>query len=161
MNQKKLNEYLKYMTSLSDKDREALYTKNEFRFSDEEVSRRLREPIKRVDRSPYREIELSGWWNDVFAPQATISNITNIPQKLYNGITVKRLKKKEEKMELPFKGEIKRRWIQMSSNNSSNLCNELLYNHIVEDMKNDGKEVTFDQVKQIVEIWEKSTKGIK
>ena len=67
MNQKKLNEYLKYMTSLSDKDREALYTKNEFRFSDEEVSRRLREPIKRVDRSPYREIELSGWWNDVFA----------------------------------------------------------------------------------------------
>lgn len=161
MNQKKLNEYLKYMTSLSDKDREALYTKNEFRFSDEEVSRRLREPIKRVDKSPYREIELSGWWNDVFAPQATISNITNIPQKLYNGITVKRLKKKEEKMELPFKGEIKRRWIQMSSNNPSNLCDELLYNHIVEDMKNDGKEVTFDQVKQIVEIWEKSTKGTK
>ena len=78
MNQKKLNEYLKYMTSLSDKDREALYTKNEFRFSDEEVSRRLRESIKRVDKSPYREIELSGWWNDVFAPQATISNITNI-----------------------------------------------------------------------------------
>ena len=60
MNQKELNKYLKYMTSLSDKDREALYSKNEFRFSDEELSKRLRDPIKKVDKSPYREIELSG-----------------------------------------------------------------------------------------------------
>ncbi len=154
MNQKKLNAYVKYMTSLSDKDREALYSKNKYRFSDKEVSRRLKEPIKRIDKSPYREIELSGWWNDVFAPQATISNITNIPQKLYNGITVKRLQKKEKKMELPFKGEIKRRWIQISSHNISNLCNDIIYNKIVNDMKNDGREVTFEQVKKVVEIWE-------
>lgn len=156
MNQKKLNQYLKYMTSLSDKDREALYSKHEYRFSDEEVSRRLRAPLKKVDKSPYREIELSGWWNDVFAPQTTISNITNTPTKLYNGITVRRIEKKEIKMNIPFKGEIKRRWIMISSNNPSNLSNEILYNHIVNDMKNDGKEVTFEQVKKVAETWDKS-----
>ena len=57
-------------------------------------------------------------------------------------------------MELPFKGEIKRRWIQISSHNTSNLCNDIIYNKIVNDMKNDGKEVTFEQVKKVVEIWE-------
>ena len=59
-------------------------------------------------------------------------------------------------MDIPFKGEIKRRWIMISSNNPSNLCNEILYNHIVEDMKNDGKEVTFEQVKKVAETWDKS-----
>lgn len=160
MNQKELNKYLKYMTSLSDKDREVLYSKAKgFSFSKEEVSRRLKEPLKRQDKSPYREIELSGWWNDVFAPQVTITKLTeNNIVNLGNGITMKlsKRKKKMEYKEVSYKGEIKRRWIQISSNNPSNLCNEILYHHIVEDMKNDGKEVTFEQIKKVAETWDKS-----
>ena len=158
MNQKELNKYLKYMTSLSDKDREALYSKaNGFSFSKEEVSRRLKEPLKRQDKSPYREIELSGWWNDVFAPQATITKLTeNNTVNLGNGITMKicKRKKKMEYKEVSYKGEIRRRWIQISSNNPSNLCNEILYHRIVEDMKNEGKEVTMEMVQKIAETWE-------
>ena len=150
MNQKKLNQYLKYIMSLSDKERELFYSKNEFRFSNKEVLKRLKEPLKKIDKSPYREIELSGWWDKVFAPQATIHNISNVPIKLHNGITIKKLEK-ENKMKIPYKGEVKRKWISMSKNNISNLSNEILYNRIVESIRKEGREITFEQVKEIIE----------
>lgn len=162
MNQKKLNAYVKYMTSLSDKDREALYTKAEgFSFSGEEVQRRLREPLKRKDKTPYSEFD-GGFGYDTYFPQITITKPTEGSKiDLGNGITMKisKRKKKMEYKEVSYKGEIKRRWIQMSSNNPSNLCDEILYHRIVEDMKNDGKEVTVEMVQKIAETWNKNMSG--
>lgn len=154
MNQKKLNQYLKYMTSLSDKDREALYSRSKGYFSKEEIAEKLKEPIKQRDKSPYREIELSGWWNDVFAPQATINNITSTPTKLYNGITIRRLKEKDKDMnKIPYKGEIKRRWLQLAEDNNQNFCEDILCQKIVDAMKKENKVVTFEQIQEVIKLF--------